>query len=270
MIRPPLSVVESLDNEKVLHWIKDIQMPTIDEECASIHSGEASKDDMLKCIYGITEKSTKDGQKKENDVSKISTSEDQYISESVVFYSHDRHSSINSSTMSSDDFQAVLGHYYSENDSQDVTKKKQNVPCEDVNYNQTFSTSNGGSYVDYRTAPLSRNHQNQTATVPLDYIDESVFEVTKQLEDNNDTPYVPGSEDTGMYSTSCFSDSSIPPLDGGYTSCSIAMHPGGKTISYIPSVTSPTSPTPHHSDQSMPIGEYVDHDVALQWKSNIV
>jgi len=259
--------VESLDNEKVLHWIKDIQMPTIDEECSSIRSRETSKDDMLKCIYGETEKSTKH---KENDVDNISTSKDHYISESVVFYSRDRHSSINSSILSSDEFQAVLGHYYRENDSQNVTKNKHDFESEHVNYNQTFSISNSGSYVDYSTAPLSRNHQNQTVTVPLDYTDESVFEVTKQLEDNNDMPYVPASEDTGVYSTSCFSDSSIQPPDGGYTSCSIAMHPGDKTISYIPTVTTPTSPTSHHSDQSMSFGCYVDKGVALQWESSVV
>ena len=79
--------------------------------------------------------------------------------------------------MSSDDFQAVLSYYYSENNSQDI---KDNVPCKHVNYDQTFSTSNGGSYVDCSTAPLSRNHQNQTETVQLYYTDESVFDETKQ------------------------------------------------------------------------------------------
>ncbi|XP_065889338.1 uncharacterized protein [Dysidea avara] len=272
MIRPPPSTVESLDNEKVLHWIKDIQMPTIDEECASIRSGQTTKDDMLKFIYGNTENSAKDGQK---NVNEISSSKDPYVSESAVFYSSDKSSSVNSLTMSGDDIQAALGDYYCEDST---TKVKHNVDIEHLNDDQTPSTSFGGSYIDYRTISLPRQgHQNQTETDSLDSTDKTVFVLTKQLEDNDDIPYVAASEDTGVYSRSCFSDSSIPPPDGGYNSCSIAID---QTTSYIPTVTTPTTTTVHHSDQSMPLGEYVDrsmpfreyvdHSIALQHKSSIV
>jgi len=259
MIRPPPSVVESLDNEKVLHWMKDIQMPTIDEECASICSGKTTKEDMLDRIYGNAEKYTEDEQKKEN---KISTSKDHYLSESVVFYSSDRHYSVNSSATTDNDFQAVFGDYYCEDNS---TKNKHDVTLENVDYDQTFSI---GSYVDSKTVSMSsKSHQNHTATVSPDYTDESIFEVTKQLEYNDDMPYVPASEDAGVYSTSDLSDSPVPHPLGGYTSCSIVMPSGNKNISYIPTVTTPTS---HHSNQSIPFGDYIDHDVALQHKSSIV
>ena len=248
MIRPPPSTVESLDNEKVLHWIKDIQIPTIDEECASICSGETTKDDMLNYIYG--KNSMKDGQKKKNDINEISTSEAPYLSESVVFNIPDDRYSVNSSTISGDDFQVANGD------------NKHDVEKEHLNYDQSSpSPPIEGCYVDYRTASMShKDHQNQMATVLQDYTDDSIFEVAKQSEDNDGMPPVAVNVDTGVYSTSCFGDSPIPPPDGGYTSCTFAMRPIDKTTSYN-STGTPISPTLHHSDQSMPFGEYVNHSI---------
>jgi len=228
MIRPPPSTVESLDNGKVLDWINDIQMPTIDEECTSIHSGETTGDDMLNCIYGKTEKSTIDRQKKKND-----TIENAYLSKSAS----DLHDSLNSL----DDTQEPFGDYYCEDSTSNRKHNKHD------NYQHTSSTSNGVSYVDYKFASFPhKDCQNQTESVPHGYIDESVFNVTKRSEDTDDMPYVATSVDTGVYSTSCISDGTEPPPDGAYTSCSIAMHPVNNNTSYIPN--SPTSS--HHRDKS--------------------
>ena len=226
------STCEHLDNEKGAHWIDDIQMPTIDEDCASIHSGGRTNDDILKLVYG-----------------KIGHNNDEmingkypYLSESVVFHSSHQSMSTNNSTIN-DNFQATLG----DQDNTLITKKKHNVEHEDMSYKQTTSGSDKGYYVDYntaRTASLSyQDHQNQTMTVLPDSTDGLLFEVAKQSEDNDHIPYVVASEDIIIYSTSCFSDNATSP-DGDHTTCSIAIHPIDKTATNVPKVT----PISHHSD----------------------
>jgi len=47
------STVESLGvNDKITDWIKDTQMPSIDEECGSVISDNLTNEEMLDCIYG--------------------------------------------------------------------------------------------------------------------------------------------------------------------------------------------------------------------------
>ena len=119
----------------------------------------------------------------------------------------DNRYSVNSSTISGDDFQVA---------------NADNKHNEHLNYDK-FSppTPIEGCNIDYRTASMShKDHQNQMATVLQDYTDDSM---AKQSEDNDGMPPVAVSVDTGVYSTSCFGDSPIPPPDGGYTSCSIPL-----------------------------------------------
>ncbi|XP_065889340.1 uncharacterized protein [Dysidea avara] len=265
------STCEYLGNEKVLHWIKDVQMPKIDEECASIRSGEMTNDDMLNLVYGSKGNPTKVREVKKCYHTEMLTTKDPYLSESVAFDSSNNRYSVNSSTMSDRDFQGALGDYYCEDTTQGTSKCKHNVELESADYDTTTSGLDRGYYADYdNTKTASLSNKDLSMTVPLESAGEARLEVAKESKDDCDMPYIPASEDTGVYTGSYLSDSPIPPPDGGYTSCSSEIHSIDKTTSYLPNVTSPTSPTSHHSDQSLPFGDYVDHNVALQHKSTIV
>jgi len=248
------STCEYLGNEKVLHWIKDAQISTIDEETASIHSVEITNDDMLNLVYGGIGKSMKGEMEKKCNHREMSN-KGPYVSESAVFYSSDKQCSTISSTMSDDDFQATLGDYYCEDGTQD--KRKQHTP---------HDSDLGGCYADYDIAKTASLPYNGYVKQPE--TDEPTIDLKKESEGDQDMPYIPSSNDTGVYTGSYVSEKSVPPPDGGYHSCSIAMNPVDNTSSYIPTVTSPTSL--HHSDKSMPFGEYVDHDIALQRRNSFL
>jgi len=224
-------VSSTCEDLKVLHWIKDIQMPTIDEESASIHSDEITTDEMLKFVYG---NSTKDEEAKKYHHKEKLPTKDPYLSESVAFdTSSQRYScGADSSVMNDDDFQGIIGDYYCDNN---ITKNKQNG---NINYDATTSGLDEGYYADYngeKTASLS--HNDQYLTVPLKPADEATLEVVKESEIDDDMPYIPASDDTGVHTGS---ESPIPTFDGGYTSCSIAIRPTDYTTSCIPAVTTPT------------------------------
>jgi len=229
-------------------------MPTIDEESASICSIEATNNDMLNLVYGGNGYSTiKDGEVKKCNHEEMSPTKNPYLSESVVFdTSNQRYSySVNSSVISDDNFQGTLGDYYCDDDT---TKSKY---TNNTNYDNAASGLDNGYYADYDVAKtVSLSHKNHSSTVPPNPADEATLEMTKE---SDDMPYIPASDDTGMYTGSNLSDSPIPPLD--YNSCSIAMYPIDNTSSYVPTVTTPKSPDSHHSDQPMPFGEYIDHNV---------
>ena len=87
-----------------------------------------------------------------------------------------------------------------------------------------------------------------TQTPPIDATDQPIFEEAKQPEDDNDVPYA----------SNC-GGSLIPPSDGEYATPIIAMDPVDKPSSSISTVTSPS----HHSNQSMPSGDYVNHSNKL-------
>ena len=133
------STCEYLENEKVLHWIKE-QIPKIDEECASICSGETTDVDMLNFVYGDNSKADNDDEcgNSEN----ISINKNPYLPESIIFTK-------NSSRYSS-------------------SCSVENSPTTD-NQTQTTSTTTTsleGSYADHYSAPsLSNKTANDQTTL---------------------------------------------------------------------------------------------------------
>jgi len=90
-----------------LGYVHDIQMPTVDEESASICWTNA---DMLNLVYGKlgTSLCTTELKDKICDDNKISAEKHPYLSESVVFYLDHKYDGASGSTMNDDDFQATL------------------------------------------------------------------------------------------------------------------------------------------------------------------
>jgi len=220
------SICELLDIEKVAHWVHDIQMPTVDEEGASI----CTNADMLRFVYGkLGNTCTAELKDKIYDDNKISPEKHPYLSESAVFYSDHQSDIVSGSTMDDSNFQVLHSGW---DNTQDVTKNKCIVESEQMNY---YKQDTPGSHKD----TVSIDHENQVVTNSTDKCE------AKQSESIDDVPIVPLSEDVATYATS---GSSLSTPDGSYT----AIHPGDQITSSIPPTTS------HHSDQSMPFGEYLD------------
>ena len=211
--REAWSTCEHLENDTVVHWINDIQMPTIDEECSSVCTSDTN-DHILKLVYG--EIASDETEKKHNN-NEISTA---YFPESVVFCS-----SMNDQVTVSD-----KGY-------QKKTQAAADVEC----CEQATSELDKGHFVDYdtdRTVSLSQIDDTATASSDSTATDQPKFE---EPEDDDD-----------VACASRFGDEK-------YIPCRVAMDPVDKPSSSIPTVTSPS----HHSNQSMPCGEYVDHSNKL-------
>jgi len=236
-------------------------MPAVDEEGISICSGGKTNEDILKLVYGKLGTSSTNLKEKRLDDNEISTGKSPYLSESVVFYSSHKSDSGNGSTKNDDKFQATLGDSFVQENTQDAATNKYDVKSEQMSYKQASPGPDGGDYNAAQVASMSHQDSKNQKVAVLPNSAEA-----KQSEDIDDMPYVPSSEDTGAYSTSGFSDGSLPPPDGDYT----VIHPDDKITSCIPALTSSASTVSQHSDQSMPFGEYVDQNIALQHKSNIV
>ena len=219
--REALSTCEHLENDTVVHWINDIQMPTIDEECSSICTVDTN-DHILRLVYG--EIASDETEKKHNN-NEISTA---YFPESVVF-------------CSSTNDQVTVG---------DKGYQKKTQAAADVERaEQATSELDKGHFVDYdtdRTVSLSQIDDTVIASPDSIATDQPIFEVTKQPEGDDDMPHA----------SKC-GDSSLPPPDGGCNTCRIAMDPVDKPSSSAPAVTHAS----HHSNQSVPCncGDYVDH-----------
>jgi len=144
------STCEYLENEKVLHWIKE-QMPKIDEECASICSGETTDVGMLNFVYGDNSKADNDDEcgNSEN----ISINKNPYLPESIIFT---KSSSRYSSSCSIENSPTTSNGYVK------VDKAVDDYYCERSNENQTQTTSTTttsleGSYSDHYGAPSVSN-----------------------------------------------------------------------------------------------------------------
>ena len=146
------STCEYLGNEKVLYWIKDVQMPVIDEECASIRSGETASADMLNLVYGGDSKSDNDDCGSSDS---ILICKDPYLTESIVF----KKNSLSSLTYSAQNSPTTINGYvkvdraldncFSDHSGQDQTQTT-----------STTTASREGSFADHcsvHTAPSSAN-----------------------------------------------------------------------------------------------------------------
>ena len=149
------STCEYLENEKVLHWMKDIQMPTIDEECASICSGETTNVDMLNFVYGSNSKA---GNDECGSSESISVNKNPYLPESIIFRKNSsRYSSVENSPTTSNGYVKVdiaVDGYYCEHSSDNQTQTT-----------LTTTTSLEGSYADHYSAPSLSNKTANDQTI---------------------------------------------------------------------------------------------------------
>ncbi|XP_065889349.1 serine-rich adhesin for platelets-like isoform X2 [Dysidea avara] len=177
------STCEYLDNEKVLHWIKDVKMPKIDEECVSIHSGETANVDMLNLVYGINAKADDD---ECGSSESISISKDPYFSESIAFRKNSSRSSSsysdeNSPTTSNGyvKVDTTLNGYYCEHSSDDQTQTT-----------STTTTSLEGSYTDHYSAhvvPLLSTKTVNDQTISDSCSTGDYCDYEHRIQDSNQT-----------------------------------------------------------------------------------
>ena len=144
------STCEYLENEKVLHWIKDTHMQSVDEESASVQSEDVTSIDMLNLVYGGDLK-VESGDCSES----ISGHKDPYIPESVMVRKTSSliHSAQNSPTTINGYVKVdiALDSCFSDHSGQDQTQTT-----------STTTKSLEGSYTDHYSTQIAPSSANET------------------------------------------------------------------------------------------------------------
>jgi len=260
------STCEYLENEKVLHWIKDTQMPKIDEECVSICSGETTNVDMLNLVYGGNSKADNDECGSNED---ISISKNPYLPESIIFGT--KYPSVENSPTTSNGYVKVdiaVDGYYCEHSSDDKTQTTSTTSYDDhygahvapslsndtannrtisescntggycdyeqriQDYNQTTSTtatSLDGSYIDHESVQMGFKPNKNHPALPLT-IEEPTSMLTKDCCDIDDLPYVALSEDMLDCSLSSAGSTTSPATDLDYSAYNITTESNNNSM----------------------------------------